>query len=428
MNKFDYFKAAMRSKLFKQKRWVISAFSVTMDESKDIFAYKITQTPTGHFFCDPNNNFELTPIDDVPAGQPAFTWGEIIELNKGDVYNLEEEHIVTTIGNFFFNAAVLSHSFGRKITYINEGVNINKLEALIASLLVDNEEITESTISVSEYLKFVEALFFLTNFTQLAVWAVTEKTIITPPGINEYKQTLIDENKGRLHDPAVIAQIDKKLVAYYSEFLKGDPGEKFIGDGKLKNVVQKKLYAMHGGEIGLSDGVSVDLIENSLSQGWQPEKFPIMNNTQRAGSFSRGAQTMMGGESVKWLLRASSNISVTTEDCGARIGRVMNVEQSNFKKLIGFSVVTKAGHDLVTTEGEAGTYLGKTLMVRSPMYCKLPKTDYCSICVGRNLAANPTALSMAVTEYGSSFMLISMASMHSKALTIAKMDYKVALV
>ena len=427
MNKFDYFKAAMNRQLFKQKRWVISAFSVTMDETKDIFPYKIIQTPTGHFFIDPNNNLELSPIDDVPAGQPAFAWNEIIDLNKGDVENLQEDSIVTTIGNYFFNASILSYSFGNKIAYINEEVKIDKLEAHIASMLVDDVDVSSTTITVTEYLKFVDAVFFLTNFTQLSVWAVTEKTIITPPGINEYKQTLLDENKDRLHDPAVIAQIDKKLVAYYSEFLKGDPGEKFIGDGKLKNVVQKKLYAMHGGEVGLSEGVNVDLIENSLSQGWQPEKFPIMLNTQRAGSFSRGAQTMLGGESVKWLLRASSNISVTVEDCGARIGRVMTVMPSNVKKLVGFSIVTKDGFDPVTNEEEAGAYLGKTLMVRSPMYCKLPKTDYCSVCVGRNLAQNPTALSMAVTEYGSRFMLIAMSAMHGKALTLAKMDYKRAL-
>ena len=246
------------------------------------------------------------------------------------------------------------------------------------------------------------------------------------PGIKELKEKLLEENKDRLHDPAVIAKIQSELIAYDRAYLKGDPGENFLISGKSFNVVRSKLFGMHGAEVGLEEGVDVDLIKNSLSQGWDISKFDAMNNSLRAGSFNRGAQTMLGGESVKWLLRASSNISVTGEDCGTRLGKVVEVDNDNYKRLEGFYSIKKRG-DMLIDKANSSTLVGKRLMVRSPMYCKFDKTDYCAHCVGKRLSENPTGLSIAVSEYGSAFLAMFLKMAHGKQLTTARMDYKKAI-
>lgn len=181
---------------------------------------------------------------------------------------------------------------------------------------------------------------------------------------------------------------------------------------------------MIGAEAGLEGGNKVDAITNSLDEGWDIKKFPSMNNNLRAGSFNRGAETALGGEAVKWLLRASSNVRVVDTDCGTTIGKVIDLEESNKNLLLDFSVVTKEGYKTITDENELGAYLGKKIMIRSPMYCKLTKTDYCKVCVGIKLAKNPTALSLVVSDYGSKMMYIFMQAVHGKALTTAKLDWK----
>jgi hypothetical protein len=185
---------------------------------------------------------------------------------------------------------------------------------------------------------------------------------------------------------------------------------------------------MHGAESGLGDGVEVDLIQNSLSEGWDITKFPAMNNSLRAGSFNRGAETMLGGEAVKWLLRASSNMTVTQEDCGARLGLEILVDNDSIHKLPGFSVVTQDGHEKISDLEAAGKYMGKKILLRSSMFCKLEKTDYCAVCVGEKLALSPTALSAAIAEYGNIFLLLFMKKMHGSALQVARMNYKTALI
>lgn len=434
MNKLDYILAAVTSGLYARMSWVISAFSVINegpeDWKKDPYPYRIVQTPVGSFFVDPADRSVLVALEGTTVNTPPFTFKDRIELKAGQLVNLSKD-VVTTVGNMFFNQTCLVHAFGDKVPYVEGRVNISKLENYLIDLVEDTpEDINRKAgaLYVSEYIKFCDSITYLTNFSQLCAWGATAKTMTPPPGIIEFKKQLLEQHKDRLHDPVVIAKIDADLVKFDAAYLKGDPGENFLISKKSREIVRKRLFLMHGAEVGLSEGVEVDLIQNSLLQGWQMEKFPAMNNSLRAGSFNRGAQTALGGEAVKWLLRASSNIVVTEDDCGSTMGRIQKVDKNNVRKLVGFSVLLgTGGHTPVKDEEQAGQYLGKTVQVRTPMYCKLGRTDYCKVCVGVKLSQNQTGLSLAVSEYGSAFLDIFMAAGHSKGLILAKMDFKTAI-
>jgi hypothetical protein len=247
------------------------------------------------------------------------------------------------------------------------------------------------------------------------------------PGIVELKKRLLEENKDRLHDPATIAKIDAELVAYDKEYLKGDLGEGFLITNKSFNIVRKKLFGMHGAEVGLEDKVEVDLIENSLSQGWDTNNFAAMNNSLRAGSYARGTQTMLGGEAFKWLQRASSNINVTEDDCGSKLGTTLIVSETNLNFIIGFTIINTNGNTFIENEEQAKHYIGKLVTVRSPMFCKLDSTNFCKTCVGVNLTNNPTGLSVAISSFGSKMLALMLAAAHAKSLTLAKMEYKTSI-
>ena len=434
MDKFTYFKAAMKEGLYKTKAWPISAFSLIREDpnkwKEDAKPYRLVQTPTGHFYVDPDNLENLLPIDKADPTKPLFTFRESIDLKIGDICNLKK-NITSTIGNFFFNYVVLAYSMNDKIEYKEGTVSIKDIEEEISLRLTDNikppAEKDNNKIYVDEYVKFSDALFYLTNFSQLCVIGSTEKTMTSPPGILEFKNSLLEKYKDRLHDPATIAIIDKALVDYDSAYLKGDPGESLLNKSKFRQIVRKKMFLMHGAEAQLTDKVSVDLIKNSLEQGWDLNKFPAMNNSLRAGSYNRGSATALGGESFKWLLRVSSNLAVAKDDCGTKLGKRLVVSEKNIKNLVGYNIVTTTGPRLISTKEEAGTYLGKTLLVRSPMYCKLDKTDFCKACLGTKLGEHTNSLSMAVSNYGSVMMYIEMSATHGKAITTAKMDYRTSL-
>jgi hypothetical protein len=459
MKKHDYFLAACNAQEFRRRAWVISAFSMINeapdDWKKDPYPYRLVQTRTAYFFVNPEKTDELIQLEDADPTKPPFDHKEKFLLKPGDIPNYgegEQQDLITSYGQYFFNWVIFVYPFGQKIRYQSGRVMPDDIEKMILPRLQDdptpnaqmvldaNARIEQRNghdvlelgdpkrqpIYVKEYLVMADSAFYLAGFTQLWVPAATRKTMTAPPGIAELKAQLLEKYKDKLHDPAVIAKIDAELIKYDTEYLKGDLGEGFLIENKGRKVVRRKLFLMTGAEAGLEDGIDVDLIQNSLSEGWDIEKFPIMNDSLRAGSYNRGAETMLGGEAVKWLLRASSNMMVTQADCGSNLGVPVVLDDTNKKKYLGFSVVTGEGHEKLNDES-IGKYLGQKVMIRSPMFCRLEKTDYCAVCVGDRLAMNPTALSSAVSEYGSKFMLLFMKKMHGTQLALAHMNYKTAI-
>lgn len=428
MKKIDFFLQAMKAGEYRRTAWVISAFSLIAegpeDWKKDPYPFRIVQTPAGHFYVHPETK-ELVALEGTEGGQPPFTMRAKVALKPGHVENLFEE-VITTYGNILFNYIAVIWPFGKKIPFQTGSVTAGKMEGLIVHRLRDNPkdpaDRKDEEIYVDEYLKFCDAMFGLSAYTQLCVPACTPKTITAPPGVKELRERLLEENKDRLHDPAVIAAIDAQLVKYLKDWMKGDPGMGFLIKDKSFSNVRRKLYLMGGAQTGMDDGnPEVALVKTSLSEGWDPEMFAAMNTESRAGSFSRGALTELGGEATKWLFRASSNMTVTIDDCGSTTGVEITAVKGEESKLIGFSAILDDKSVMITRE-DVGNYLGKRLFLRSPMYCKAPKTDFCKVCVGEKLATNPTGLSTAIAEYGSVFLTTSMKSMHNSSLVLKKMD------
>lgn len=429
MHKNIFFVQALKNGAYIKNHWIFSCFSLTYENEnkwkEDPYPYRVVQNPLGFFYVNPENTSELIKLEGYVNGSPLFTFKDRVELKSGDIENLDTD-IITTVGNALFNKMCLVNAFGSKIKYVNKRVSVAELEDVIAPLLQNtpgkDEERQDKYLYVDEYLKFVDSVFHLTNFSQLCVWGATRKVITPPPGIKEFKQGLIEKYRDNLNSSTTIAKIDRELVEFDAEYLKGDPGLNFLLSDKSRKIVRKKKYLFYGAEPGLDDSVKLIPIINSLNEGWDIARFPEMNNALRAGSFNRGAQTELGGEAVKWLLRASSNIVITKDDCGSRVGKPMEVTANNHRKLVDFSIVTQEGSKLIEPEDDTSQYIGKKLMVRSPMYCNLSVTDYCSTCVGKKLAKNPTGLSMTISEYGSSFLSLFMAAAHAKQLSLQKAD------
>jgi hypothetical protein len=441
MKKLDFFLNAMRAGEYKRTAWVISAFSIIAegpeDWKKNPYPYRIVQTPVGHFFVDPSDTSKLISIDEFELGKPPFYVRDKATLLPDSVHNLVQE-VTTTYGNILFNYIAVIYPFSKKIPFQLGRVTANKIESLIIDRLQDNpkndaekspaDDVT-APIYVDEYLKFCNAIFSLSAYTQLWVPSYTAKSITAPPGVKELRTHLLEENKDRLHDPAVIAKIDAQLVQYLKDWMKDDLAMGFLIKDKSFSNVRKKLYLMTGAEYGMDDSKpEVDLIETSLSEGWDANKFATLNTSSRSGSFSRSSLTELGGEATKWLMRASSNITITMDDCKSNVGIEVLVNKGEESKLIGFTAIdiisdteNRSMQEKITSEN-VGNYLGRRIHIRSPMYCHATKTDFCKVCVGDRLAISPTGLSTAISEYGSVFLTTMMKSMHSSVLVLRRMN------
>lgn len=442
MNKREFYLKALAADTYLITAWNIACFSITAEGSeewkKKPYPYRLVQLPNAHYFVNPDNTEELVLLDDSKAGQPLFARNELIHLEPSELPNVYSA-LDTTYGNVLANQILLVRPFDRKIPFMAGRISTKKIETIVEQRLQERpatNELAESEaivvsdplkapIYVDEYLKFCDGAFSLVAYTQLFTPADTRKTMTQPPGLIEYRNKLLEENKGRLHDRAVVADIAKKLQAYDAEYLKGDRGgEDFLTSSKSREIVRPRLFLMFGAEAGIEEKVDVELIDRSLTEGWDVSKFPAMNDGSRAGSFNRGKQTELGGEAVKDLFRASGNLKISSPDCGSTVGLPSFFRESDADRMLGFSVIEDNGTVTKITRENVGSYVNREIRMRSPMTCKNDHTDYCGVCLGDRLTNNPTGLSMAVADYGSAFLDIYMKAAHAKAIQVAKLNIK----
>lgn len=441
MNKREFYLKALMAETYLITAWNIACFGLVAegpeDWKKKPYPYRLVQLPNAHYFVNPDNTEELVLIEDSVPGKPLLARNELIHLEVGDLPNVYQP-LDTTYGNVMANQIMLIRPFYNKIPFMAGRISTKKIEEIIAQRLqerpaenaiaeaqvYDNSDPLKEPLYVDEYLKFCDGAFSLVAYTQLFTPADTRKTMTAPPGLKEYRDKLIAENQGRLHDRAVVADIAKKLQEYDKAYLKGDRGEDFLTSSKSREIVRPRLFLMYGAETGIEEKVDVDLIERSLTEGWDIEKFPSMNNALRAGSFNRGKQTELGGEAVKDLFRASGNLKISSPDCGSIVGLPSFFKKEDGARIIGFSAIEDNGGITKITKENVNEYVDKPIRLRSPMTCKNSHTDYCSVCLGDRLANNPTGLSMAVADYGSAFLDIYMSAAHSKGIQVARLNIK----
>lgn len=430
MNRREYFLKACRDEMFRHKRWVITHFSETYPSNEQLenpTPYLIFPGETHYMVYLPDEQGQLyvEMLDDAQLGLPPFVLREGVDLKAGDVPNLKRD-VTTTYGNILFNYVVLVWPFGDKIDFITGEIKLKKhVESEIDQrLTTDGTEPRagiDSPIYVSEYLNYVDAAQSLVGYTQLCVPSATRKTMTVNPDILKRRDELLEQYKDQLNDPAIVAKIDKELVDLDREWMKGDLGEGFYFKDKFYNVVRKKSHIFHGAESGFKDGPDVDVVRNSLAEGWEIDKLPAMVNSLREGSYSRSTLTALGGESAKTLNRIFQNTRVEQEDCGSRLGWKHRLTGVNHRRFIGFHRITQNGTELLT-EDNISKFIDKTVTLRTPMFCKTPKTGFCQKCVGEQIAQSPNAIGSLVAAVGSRFLDIFMAKMHGTELTTA--EYK----
>lgn len=425
MTKLEFFILAMKADMFKQVKWVVSAFAKTVegpdDWKKDPYPYRIIQTTTNYFFVDPDNNNDLTLLDDALITEPLFNPKERIQLFPSDVPNLSSP-IESCYGNLLFNYQCLVYPYGSKVPYLQGRVTSSRLEDIILKLYkddpTDGSPLDPKAIYTNEFIVMCDAVFHLENYMQLFTPAGSERSMTSHPDMYKLRDELFEENKETIHIPTTLARITGELEKLDREWLKDDPDSlDFYLKSKSFKVIRRKLFETLGSDAGLTDGINVDPVKRSLSEGWTASDFTQLNNAHRASSFSRGAETMLGGEQVKWLLRASSNIMVTDDDCGSTLGIDHKINNTH----IGFTVIN-GNKQIKLTEDNITPFIGTTLPMRSAMFCKLLKTDYCKTCVGPRLSLNPTAAFTAVSRIGDTMLAISLAAAHSGSIDVAELD------
>lgn len=410
MTKLDYFKYSLHGTEMYKLNWYISFLGIVKEDTEYL---KIDKKSISVLV---NGNY--VKLDDV-SELPVYHHRDKITLDIGDLPNVKSK-IETTYGRAITNKLLLVYPFGDKVEYLNTRCTLDDIESKIGKLMVDD------VITVPEYLRYTDVTQFLNGFSMLLHVSATYKNITPPKGINEFKKEVIaryDKEYGPKWrtDRLLITQMQDELSKYQKDYLKDDPsygkmlkGQKILGNGMIK------MYVTYGKEDGMqSDGSKTQLLEGSLLDQYpdDPTLLASAINGLRNGSYARGAMTQQGGALTKDILRALSSYTVAgDDDCGTTIGRTITITDENVKSIENRYLMDG------TLIDNPKQYLGKTITIRSPLYCKNKNNSYCGICVGKVLRNYKYGIAGLGVNITSAIMLSSMKAMHNTQVSLLNLD------
>lgn len=400
MNKKEYILTAIQNDLHLDRRWLLSIFGKLPVSTVPSGDYHLGTTDTGKLYTVVGS----TTIE-LPSNEDGrlLTKSELVKLVSKDLPNVMAD-METTYGRVIVNSLLFLYPYGDRVPYQN-----NKITGKIANAVATDMLFTDKA-TVDEHIKFENAASMLTCLTQVGVPSASRKSVTPNPDFAKFKKSLLEKYKGQLDDPLIVAKIQEAIIAEDRKYLSGDSSTGFLISDKAFKRARMRTSGMFGVEPDFTDETKLNIIFNSLREGWDVKDLDALVNTTRAASYARGASTALGGAKVKVSSRIFHNFSMVDEDCQTTAGLKVLITQENAIEYVGRTLV--GGSKVMTLEDLTGK-IGKTLNLRSPFYCKSSGTTICRVCIGETVFTSGLGLSSLTTTMTSSFLNLFMAMTHA---------------
>lgn len=334
-----------------------------------------------------------------------------MQVKNGDIANFTGDNpIDTTIGRFILNYILLAVPFGDIIPYKQEW-DPSKLEKELAQLLV-TEKITAAHMRRYAYnVPFLHALEF-------CIPSITRKAISVDPEVIKFRDKLVAEKREALEagDAVEMAKVEKALIEKDRASFAGDPSTRILVSKKNFDVHRKTMYLTEGMSEVFDGNGAYTWTNRALREGWSKKDFAKTANKIRAGSQSRALETAKGGEEAKFLTRMFQNTRITEDDCGSRIGYMVDITRET-KGMFEFRyrMIGNGKLDLLTATNLGG-FENLSINVRSPMYCRA-QNGYCAVCMGQKFRSlRQYQLTIPALDLGSTFTLDALKKAHGTSV------------
>lgn len=362
------------------------------------------------------HNGRIISSEEVTGITTKLSFYDRFTLETGMIPNYVGEPTETTLGVFLLNNNTLVKAFGDKIPYVNGKWNMGDIEKKIA------EQVIYGAIKPNEVFRYVDYIHFLSGFNDFCVPALSEKAITANEAVTKRREELFAQYKDQLNDPNVILMIENELIKLDKEQLQGDVSSGFLINGKNFDVQRKRMFLMMGLIESFGDEKDgFNATTTNLNEGWKVGELPTLSNDIRRGSYSRALSTAKSGYLSKMMGRNFQDSSIVMDDCGTVKGLPIHLDKNNISRWLYRTIIEDDKLTILTSD-IINSYLGKTVIVRSPMYC-IAKDGYCYTCMdSRFKAVGIKLLNISPVAISSELLNASLKKMHGTKVSLLTID------
>lgn len=421
MTRIEYFKYAVKHGYLLNKTWYYDFCTLpsVIDNKENNKIDLYSKREDGLFKVRlEEDQWEL--LDNVPTDRPIYITRDPITVDKTVLDNVYDP-IDTTIGRVILNKVLLERTYGPRIQFINKKTSIGDIEKILGKALMDDK------ITPKEFVEFSTSVSFLQGLAPIFNISATYKNVLPPDGLPEFKAKMKakydkeygpDWTKNRL----LAVQFQEELKKFDAEWLKGDPSDGTFLSKRIKTNSRVKMFLTFGPVVGFDkSGGNTTNVYNSLEDGYplDREQLCAVFNAARVASYDRGHNTQQGGVAAKNILRSIASTSIEHDDCGTTSTLNITVDSDNASFIDGRYIIEKGKPILVEN---AKSYIGQTVKLRSPMYCKNNGNSFCKTCAGKFLGQHEDGISLLLLKISAALLTISLKGMHNTQVNLTSVN------
>lgn len=308
------------------------------------------------------------------------TW-DTLTVPKGYFFK-DQPEFETTVGRFIFNKFILEgagiiEATGYFDAVVNKGM-LGKIDELVGYLYM-KDQITRKQFN--QYVDRRDTLGYWLN--GMLAHTISERMLSPLPSVEKKKAELCKKYEKELAagDVDVMTKISNELIEFAKNELKDDPGMDLYDSGDLDFDNNYRNNSIIKGAVMNKITGEFDFIETSFMDGIAKKDIPAHANSILASQYPASIATADAGYMGKKMLALLQMMEVDEPgtDCGTKNLIPVTITKSNKSSLTNI-YINEGGQEKILDENNIDSYVGKRVMMRSPMSCKNAKI--CSKCAG----------------------------------------------
>ena len=378
-----------------------------------------TRTKLSKMFADTANTSEGNKVSRKKARHA--TWDKMT-IPANYFYEGHAE-VSTTIGRFVFNKYVLQGSGVIQATGLITGLlnkgGLGDVDNLIGQLY------REDVITRAHFNTYIDRRDNLGYWLNgMLAHSISLKMLKPMKEIEKKKKELFKKYEKEIQagNIDVMTQISNELVDYAKELLKDDPGMDLYLSGDLDFGNNYKNNAILKGPVMNKITNEFDFIGTSFMGGIDPKDIPAHANSILSGQFPASIATKDSGYMGKKLLALlqMTEVDEPGTDCHTKNPIPITIDKGNKNDMV-YSYIDVGGQLQLLTRENIDSYVGKTVMMRSPMSCTTPKI--CSKCAGELFyKLDIKQAGLFATQLSHSALNLGLKSKHVQTISLYQLD------
>jgi hypothetical protein len=328
----------------------------------------------------------------------------------------------TTLGLYIFNRLIIDTHFSDITGYINvpiTGKTLNKMYEYIAQAFFENH------VDADQFFELIDSLDWLGggDIAEITNVSLSNQLFILPPEIKQRRVELFKQYAKEIAAGDVIigAKIEQELVNMARKWLETLPEwDNFASDAKLNfDNNYKTIMLMKGPVLNTGTG-EWEIATSNYDDGISKEEYALFADSAVYGTFQRAKGVALGGYAIKKIIATLQDVATAPDgtDCGTKDYLTITIDPY-FKNEFMYMYIVEGSKLVMLTPNNFEQYSGKTVQMRSPMYCKYPSPELCSKCVGEQpYQLNLKTIGLAATKIGSTLRVKRLKAFHNKKVYI----------